>query len=62
MLNSRLNILIKSLERKILHGDKKFINCHHVEAFKTMELDEVIWKKSIYLKQKKGPRLMVIGI
>ena len=29
------------------------MNCHHVEALKTMELDEVIWKKvNIFKKQK----------
>lgn len=28
------------------------MNCHHVEAFKTMELDEVIWK-SKHIKKKK---------
>ena len=29
------------------------MNCHHVEAFKTMELDEVIWKRVNVLKKKK---------
>ena len=29
------------------------MNCHHVEAFKTMELDEVIWKRVNILKKKK---------
>lgn len=43
------------------------MNCHHVEAFKTMKLDEVIWKKvNIFKKQKKrtqalGHRNMIIN-
>ena len=43
------------------------MNCHHVEALKTMELDEVIWKKvNIFKKQKKrtqahGDRNMIIN-
>ena len=31
------------------------MNCHHVEAFKTMELDEVIWKSKHIKKKKKDP-------
>lgn len=42
------------------------MNCHHVEAFKTMELDEVIWKRVNILKKKKrtqahGHRKIIIN-
>ena len=37
------------------------MNCHHVEAFKTMELDEVIWKRVNVLKKKKKKRTQAHG-